>query len=130
MDMKYDYKIVTNNPMVEAKCSEIIFVDGVFEDVLIKARDLVHSGYELINHPLGASIRMFFSPYRSIIVGNNSRGIDDDQISIIESSIISYRNQMANRKPDFKNSHDYAVIDSELLDSSIKEMQRILDQAI
>ena len=28
----------------------------------------MHTGFELINHPLGASLRMFFSPYRSIIV--------------------------------------------------------------
>lgn len=130
MNEVIDFKIVTNNPLVRDKYSQVIFVDGCFEDVLIKTRDLVHSGHELINHPLGASIRMFFSPYRSIIVGNNSTGIDDEHISIMESSIISYKKQMENRKPDFDNSQDYALIDSSLLGSAVDEMQRIYDQAI
>lgn len=119
-----DFKIVTNNPLVKDKYSQIIFVDGGFEDVLIKTRDLVHSGHELINHPLGASIRMFFSPYRSIIVGSSSTDIVDEHISIMESSIISYRKQMENRKPDVENKEDYALIDSNLLDSSVEEMKR------
>ncbi len=119
-----DFKIVTNNPLVKDKYSQIIFVDGGFEDVLIKTRDLVHSGHELINHPLGASIRMFFSPYRSIIVGSKTTDIVDEHISIMESSIISYRMQMENRKPDVENNEDYALIDSKLLDSSVDEMQR------
>lgn len=125
-----DFKIVTNNPLVKDKYSQIIFVDGAFEDVLIKTRDLVHSGHELINHPLGASIRMFFSPYRSIIVGSKTTDIDDEHISIMESSIVSYRKQMANRSPDLDNSQDYAIIDSELLDSAVEEMKRFYSQAM
>ncbi len=126
MDKINDISIVTNNPIVKEKYSQVIFVDGGFEDVLIKTRDLVHSGHELINHPLGASIRMFFSPYRSIIVSSSSTGlVDDEHVSIMESSIISYRKQMENRMPDIVNSQDYAMIDSELLDSSVEEMNRI-----
>lgn len=119
-----DFKIVTNNPLVKEKYSQIIFVDGGFEDVLIKTRDLVHSGHELINHPLGASIRMFFSPYRSIIVGSKTTDIVDEHVSIMESSIINYKMQMENRKSDIENSEDYALIDSSLLDSAVEEMQR------
>ncbi|TJX15229.1 hypothetical protein E9840_03990 [Tissierella creatinini] len=120
-----DFSIVTNNPIVKEKYSQVIFVDGGFEDVLIKTRDLVHSGHELINHPLGASIRMFFSPYRSIIVSSKSTElVDNEHVSIMESSIISYRKQMENRMPDIVNSQDYAIIDSELLDSSVEEMKR------
>lgn len=119
-----DFKIVTNNLLVKEKYSQIIFVDGGFEDVLIKTRDLVHSGHELINHPLGASIRMFFSPYRSIIVGSKTTDIVDEHVSIMESSIINYKMQMENRKSDIENSEDYALIDSSLLDSAVEEMQR------
>ncbi len=124
MDKINDFSIVTNNPLVKEKYSQVIFVDGGFEDVLIKTRDLVYSGHELINHPLGASIRMFFSPYRSIIVSNSSTGIVDEYVSVMESSIISYRKQMENRLPDEDNGEDYAMIDSKLLDSSIEEMKR------
>lgn len=130
MDKINDFKIVTNNPMVKDKYSQIIYVDGGFEDVLIKTRDLVYSGHELINHPLGASIRMFFSPYRSIIIGSSSTAIVDEHVSIMESSIISYRKQMENRSPDIDNGQDYAMIDSQLLDSAVEEMKRFYDQAM
>ena len=64
--------VVTNNPLFfesEFRTFRTKKVDGSFEDVLLLVRDMVHQGYELISHPLGASIRMMYSPYRSILVG-------------------------------------------------------------
>ncbi len=52
----------------------IVYLLKVLLDVLIKVRDLVHEGVELVSHPLGASIRMLFSPYRSIVVGGRKGG--------------------------------------------------------
>lgn len=118
------YQIVTNNPRVKEKYQEVIFIDGTFEDVLLKVRDLVHKGYQLISHPLGASIRVIFSPYRSIIIGNKPDKVDQVQVEIIENSILSYRNLMQRRKPDVRNSEDYAFIDHELLKSSLEELRR------
>ncbi len=63
------YRIVTNNPLVKLELENLYFVEGSYEDVLIKVRDLIYEGIELISHPLGASMRMLYSPYRSIIVG-------------------------------------------------------------
>lgn len=120
-----DYQIITNNPVVKASYSNITYIDGSYEDVLVKVRDLVHSGYELINHPLGASIRMLFSPYRSIIIGNKSQNINMMHVETIENSIENYRKHMEVRKPDIKNSEDYAIVDSELLQSSLEEYKRI-----
>lgn len=119
------YQIVTNNPQVKTKYKETLFVDGGFEDVLIKVRDLVHEGYELINHPLGASLRMLFSPYRSIILGEDTKKINDFHIEVIENSIINYKKHMEVRKPDIENGQDYALIDSELLKSSLEEFKRL-----
>ncbi len=120
-----DYQIITNNPKVKASYSNITYIDGSYEDVLVKVRDLVHSGYELINHPLGASIRMLFSPYRSIIIGNKSQNINMMHVETIENSIENYRKHMEVRNPDIKNSEDYAIVDSELLQSSLEEYKRI-----
>ncbi|MGJ0845204.1 GrdX family protein [Tissierella praeacuta] len=120
-----NYQIVTNNQNVKDSYNQVIFVEGSFEDVLFKVRDLVHTGFELINHPLGASIRMFFSPYRSIIIGEKLQKTNDIHIETIENSISNYKKHMKVRKPDIVNAEDYALIDSELLKSSLDEFKRI-----
>lgn len=119
------YQIITNNPKVMESYNDVIFVEGSFEEVLVKVRDLIHSGYELITHPLGASIRMLFSPYRSIIIGSKEKNINDIYVETIENSIVSYRKHMEVRKPDIENSKDYAFIDSELLGSALAEHKRL-----
>lgn len=120
-----DYQIVTNNPQVRDKYDNVLFVEGSFKDVLIKVRDMIYSGYDLITHPLGASLRMLFSPYRSILIGNNKNNINEYFVTTIESSIETYDKHMEVRCPDTKNEKDYAFIDSELLQSSIAEHERI-----
>lgn len=120
-----NHQIVTNNPLVKEKHQNLIFIDGSYEDVLLKVRDLVHKGSELVNHPLGASIRMFFSPYRSIIIKENESEDKEFFINTIETSIESYKNQMGDRKPDIVNSKDYSIIDEELLTSALEEFERL-----
>lgn len=125
-----NYQIVTNNPKVKDDYKDIIFVEGNFEDVLVKVRNLVHAGYELINHPLGASIRMLYSPYRSIIIGDKQEKVNDIYVETIENSIENYRKNMEHRKPDVVNGDDYSIIDSELLESALGEHKRNLATSI
>ncbi len=129
MENIVDYSIVTNNPSVKDKYDNVIFVNGSYRDVLFKVRDMVHTGSELINHPLGASIRMFFSPYRSIIIRENIDGdVSKDNgysIETIENSIENYNKQMQARDPDTENSEDYSFIDEELLISALGEFNRM-----
>ncbi|MDR7855840.1 GrdX family protein [Tissierella sp.] len=125
MTNEMNYQIVTNNPTVKDDYEEVIFVEGGFGDVLLKVRDLVHSGFELINHPLGASSRMFFSPYRSIAIREKSQGKHDIHVETIENSIENYNKHTSMKKADMANSEDYALIDSELLKSSLHEFERI-----
>ncbi|MGO3169315.1 GrdX family protein [Senegalia sp. (in: firmicutes)] len=112
--------MVTNNPKVKEEFKNMEFIEGSFLDVLIRVRDLVYRGHELITHPLGASIRMIYSPYRSIIIGRKN-DIDSFHIETIENSILNYKKNMEVRKPDNKNKNDYALIDSELLKSGLEE---------
>ena len=116
------YRIVTNNPSVRESYhnNKVIFIDGSYEDVLIKVRDLVHSGVELIDSPLGASIRMLLSPYRSILVGTERQAMNMDQILLIEQSILNYRTLTQRRKSEPQHANDYAVVDKELLKASIQ----------
>ncbi len=117
------YKIVTNNPLIKPNSENLYFVKGSYEDVLIKVRDLVYEGIELISHPLGASMRMLYSPYRSIIVGEKCNKIDPYHIEIIENSILNYRNTLESRKVDWVNKDDYALIDKELLKSTFSDLE-------
>ena len=120
------YQIVSNNPQVVNDYNDVLFVEGSFDDVLLKTRDLAHQGHAIINHPLGASIRMFFSPYRSIIVSAEPLPVLNlKHIEIIENSIENYHKQMKHRTPDIKNGPDYMLIDSELLKSALAEHGRM-----
>jgi hypothetical protein len=117
------YLIVTNNPLLKRKSDNLYFVEGSYEDVLIKVRDLVYEGVELISHPLGASMRMMFSPYRSIILGEKSKEINLFHVETMENSIINYRKNLKARKLDWVHADDYALIDNELLKSTFKDLE-------
>lgn len=115
--------IISNNPRVVAKYDQVLFVNGSVEEILIKVRDLVHEGYELISHPLPASLRMMFSPFRSIILGRKLEKLDFLSAEIIEDSLIKYKNHMNFRRTDGANDDDYRVIDQLLLESTLQEQQ-------
>ena len=108
---------------MQKQLDNVRFVEGSYEDVLIKVRDLVYKGVELVSHPLGASIRMLYSPYRSVIVGQKNNTIDPFHIETIENSIINYRNNLKARKVDWQHEEDYALIDNELLKSTLKDLE-------
>ncbi len=113
------YLIVTNNPLIKKESKNICFVEGSYIDVLVKVRDLVYEGVELISHPLGASMRMLYSPYRSIIVGQKDSRVDSFHIETIENSIINYKKNLEFRKVDWTHADDYALLDNELLKSTL-----------
>ena len=118
-------QIITNNPSIGEEFENVLFVEGDFLDVLTKVRDLVYIGHELINHPLGASIRMMFSPYRSIIVGEKTSTKNQYYMETIDNSIINYKKHMEVRLVDRNNNEDYATIDKDLLMSAIREYKMI-----
>ncbi|MGI6684151.1 MAG: GrdX family protein [Bacillota bacterium] len=118
--------IITNNPAVKEKYENVLFIDGSVEETLIKVRDMVHQGYELVSHPLAASLRMIYSPYRSVILGKRESKVDFLYAEIIEDSIIKYKRHTDHRKKDIANSDDYQAIDLILLESALSEQQVIL----
>ncbi|HHT63293.1 MAG: GrdX family protein [Bacillota bacterium] len=115
--------IITNNPAVREKYRNVLFIDGSVEDTLIKVRDMVYQGYELVSHPLAASIRMMYSPYRSVILGRQEAKVDFLYAEIIEDSIIKYKRHTSHRKKDVTNSDDYQMIDLILLEAALSEQQ-------
>lgn len=117
--------IVTNNPVVAENNDHVLLVDGSVEETLIKVRDLVQDGYELISHPLPASLRMMFSPYRSVILGRKLEKVDFLCAQIIEDSIIKYKNHMDFRNIDSANRNDYQKMDRLLLEAALSEQAAI-----
>lgn len=113
--------IVTNNPVVAEKYKNVLFVNGSVEETLIQVRDMVHKGYELISHPLAASLRMIYSPYRSVILGRCQEKVDFLSAEIIEDSIIKYKRHTDHRKKDMVNLRDYQAVDVTLLESALSE---------
>lgn len=115
--------VVTNNKTIEKQDVEIVTVDGEFRDVLVKARDMIHAGHKLLVSPLPASIRMFYSPVRSVVVSHSSGEMDLDSVSMIENAINLYDKSMGTRNVDYVNQSDYEVLDYELLQSALAELR-------
>ncbi|SHE92352.1 GrdX family protein [Clostridium fallax] len=118
-----NHTIITNNPLVKENMENVLYIEGSMKDVLIKTRDLIQFGSELITYPLGASLRMLFSPYRSIVIKEKQSKINPIHLEIIENSIIKYNQHMEVRKEDNKNKDDYKLIDFELLKSAFDEIK-------
>lgn len=113
--------IVTNNPMVAEKHDHVLYLNGSVEEILIKVRVLVYQGYDLISHPLPGSLRMMFSPFRSIILGRNLQKVDSLSAQIIEESIIKFSRHKDFRKLDNLNKGNYQKLDLLLLKTAIQE---------
>lgn len=121
-----EYSIITNNPTVNRKYENVIYIAGTVEDVLIRTRNLVQEGTNLITHPLPASIRMMFTPYRSIILSNIKDNMHNfQQLEIVEDSITKYREIIKYRNVDLKNNDDYENLDEWLLKSALNEINII-----
>lgn len=114
------YTIITNNELIANKFRNIKFIKGSFLKILLETRDYLHQGYSLSIHPLPSSIRMLFSPIRSIIIKKDNNNIES--ISIMERAIEKYNITLKNREVDYKNIEDYKLIDENLTLNAIKQI--------
>lgn len=113
--------IITNNPLVAEKHENVLWTEGSVEKTLIIVRDFVYQGYELVSHPLAASLRMLFSPYRSVIIGKQNEKLNFEHAQIIEDSIIKYKNHTDLRRTEDGTRDDYKKIDLLLLEAALNE---------
>jgi len=114
-------KVVTNNPLLKEE-DDVLFVDGTFKDVLVKVRDMVYAGHELISHPLFASSRMMFSPFRTVLVGDKREKPSDFECQVIEDAIMTYDVSTARRNRQPEHDDDYAYLDQSLYFSTLEEI--------
>lgn len=117
--------IITNNNTVYEKYNahyDIVLIDGSFRDVLIKTRDKIHEGYELLTHPLSSSVKPNETPYKSIIISDIRGNINYGSLIIIENSIITYENfnkVKLNNNFSEKIIEDFKLIDLTVLESAL-----------
>lgn len=113
------YLIVTNNTQIDTGNLNVKQVDGDFRDVLVEVRDLIHLGWRPVTHPLPASIRMMYSPVRSVVLSQDTH---KESYFIIDQAMDLYGRTMGIREPDYDNLVDYQLLDQELLKSSLADL--------
>ncbi len=115
------YMIITNNDWVYQKFKDsynVLFIQGSYRDVLIKVRDKIQEGHELLTHPLSSSLKPNETPYKSIIISENKGTLNFESVYIIENSIIAYDKF---NKDKLINLTDKIIEDFKLIDLTVLE---------
>ena len=116
--------IITNNEKVYDKYKDklsIMFIEGSFRDVLVKARDKIHEGHELLTHPLSSSVKPNETPYKSVVISDTKGSLNLDSLYIIENSIMSF-DKFNKNKMKFINERiieDFKLIDLTVLEGAL-----------
>lgn len=117
--------MVTNNRKCAEKWQEKLQIDfqeeWAYLDVLLAARDYIHRGYALLTHPLAGSVKPNQTPFKSVILGEESLegAAKFRDLELIEESIESYHKFMKNCPlPAWseKTADDFRTIDLSLMD--------------
>lgn len=111
--MEMDFILVTNNDNVVQKYQQSVAsvcVQQSYFDVLIKTRDLIHSGHKLLTHPLSSSIKPNETPYKSIVLSSGKNKLDSDSLLIIENSIATFKKFEQNVK-SYTSQYTQAILE-------------------
>lgn len=125
MFKKINYRILTNNKLVLKYYPDADYNDQHLLEVYIRARDLIHQGYRLLNHPLAGSVKPNHNPYRSLVLSAQpGEGLDFASLRAIENSIETVQKFLRDHPhPRWGESllKDFRYIDLELLKSVISQ---------
>lgn len=116
-----NFHILTNNPRVKEKYPELaVLSDHTVAGIFMAARDAVHKGSVLINHPLSGSVKPNESPYKSLVLSEAKPALDVFSLQLIEGA-----KEVLDKLPIKERSYservldDFMAIDLDLLDSAI-----------
>ncbi len=118
-----DYIIATNNPLVSKKYRSyrVENIEGSVLDLLIRARDYIHLGHQLLTHPLSGSLKPGRVPFKTVILALDRDGLDHASLHYIESGIETYRKTVS-PEPSFWNEailEEYALVDLSHLEAAL-----------
>jgi len=123
--------VITNNPLAKTKYPSLAeFLESGSGGVLAQARDYIHSGAKLINHPLSGGVQPGVNPYKSLVVTaaikSTAPGTDIMSLGLIENAIGSLKEAPAGFEGyDEKTLEDFMATDLDMLDSAMKSLQYI-----
>jgi hypothetical protein len=111
------YKVLTNNPLArdwweesESNHMHLTWQEGDFLAVLNAARDLIHLGWRLVNHPLSSSVKPNQTPYKTLVLARGL-GLDYRSLNLIEGAIAA-----AEKFGDFPGGSKKVLADLQFLD--------------
>lgn len=117
--------LITNNDRVYEKYKEIIQVIllDTYEEVLLKARDMVYDKHLLLTHPQASSLKPNQTPYRSVVVYPKGQEDNMKDILLIEKCIEVFREwqEIAPSPKSYqeKVANDFKTIDLSVVDNII-----------
>lgn len=117
--------LLTNNNKVIDKYSSTMkcITCENYEDVLIKTRDMVYSGFKLLTHPQASSLKPNQTLYRSIIIYPKENDDNTDDILLIEKCVETFRHwQEIAKSPETypeNVANDFKTIDLSVIDNVI-----------
>jgi len=118
--------LITNNRCSAeafAKCCDCLFNESWnYGQVLLKARDKVHQGYELLSHPQCGNMKPNQTPYKSLVLARSSLGEQNDfaSITLIEQALEAHEKFQNMRRTPAWPDHilcDFRTIDVSLMQS-------------
>lgn len=100
---------------------ELRLLDLDYIGVLEYSRDLIHSGYELLTHPLYGSVKPNETIYRSLVLKEGNT-LDMNSLGLIEEAIstaVKFKNNK--ETPNWTESvkEDFRLIDFDLMSKTI-----------
>ena len=120
--------LVTNNDRAAEKwrtsVSEVFLLDS-YEEVLIKARDLIHTNHKLLTHPQASSLKPNQTPYRTILLYKEGGKDNTEDVCLIEKAIETFEKWNEIKKVpvyDEKIAYDYKTIDLSMIENVILKL--------
>ena len=122
--MSANIRIITNNPLAAEKYPTFAtLLDTGVAGIFQVARDDIHLGAVIINHPLSGSIKPNESPYKSLLLSLDRGAVDFKSLELIEGAVyVLGKMPVRERVLPLQALKDFGVIDLDLLHSAIKAL--------
>lgn len=124
------YRLVTNNPLARqywavSECNHISirWLEGGLPDVLVAARDMVHVGWRLLNHPLASGLRPSQTPYKTLILARG-KCLDYQSLQVLEGALAIVQKQAAFPGGSERVLADLQLIDVEMCKEVLEQIRR------
>ena len=123
------FRVITNNPLVKesfADTEDICYFEITYKDLLLKVRDMVFEGYELLSHPLSGSVKPGETPYKSVLISSKKENINMQSVKLIEQALETYKkftDRTVGLREDVLN--DFQTVDMTLIESALSSANRL-----